>query len=159
DSLGRLTTLEEFGVDPQTPSVAPQTRIFDSWGNITAVQWCDDKSPGPSCPGKERGTVTRFDGRNRVTHREDRIAGQTVAETVAAFTYDQNPTVLGIVGPTGRLGRLASATWPTGQEWFHYDAFGRVDARTFVDTSVVPPPPPPPPCDICLPQAGGDDPP
>ena len=35
------------------------------------------------------------------------------------------------------LGRLASATWSTGQEWFTYDAFGRVNSRSFIDTSVA----------------------
>ena len=39
------------------------------------------------------------------------------------------------------LGRLASATWSTGQEWFTYDDLGRVNSRTFVDTTVTPNPP------------------
>ena len=35
DSLGQVTKLEK-------PGVAPQTRIFDSWGELTQVQWCND---------------------------------------------------------------------------------------------------------------------
>src|SRR5262249_3000897 len=40
DSLGWMTKLEKTGV-------APQTRVFDSWGEVTQTQWCDDLSAVP----------------------------------------------------------------------------------------------------------------
>ena len=43
DSLGQVTTLEQ-------PGVAAQTRSFDSWGELTQVQWCNDLGTAASCP-------------------------------------------------------------------------------------------------------------
>jgi hypothetical protein len=42
DSLGQVTMLEQ-------PGVAAQTRTFDSWGEVTQVQWCNDLGTA-SCP-------------------------------------------------------------------------------------------------------------
>jgi len=133
DSLGWMSKLEE-------PGVAPQTSTFDSWGEITQVQWCDDLSAAP-CPTKDRRSITRFDARGRPLHKEDQVAGQTVPETVNDYSYDSSGIAVQFVPRNNTLGRLASATWPTGQEWFTYDDFGRVNARVFVDTTVPAPHP------------------
>ena len=133
DSLGQVTTLEK-------PGVAPQTRIFDSWGNVTQVQWCDDM--GAAALPKARIALSRpYDAFGRVTHREDKAGGQTVPETVSDFSYDANSGAVEGFPRNNMLGRLASATWSTGQEWFTYDDLGRVNSRTFVDTTVTPNPP------------------
>ena len=76
-----------------------------------------------------------------MTHREDKAGGQTVPETVSDFSYDANSSAIEGVPRNNVLGRLASATWSTGQEWFTYDDWGRVNSRTFVDTTVTPNPP------------------
>ena len=131
DSLGWVTSLDKTGV-------ATQTRIFDSWGNVTQVQWCDDMSAAP-CPTKDRSNIARYDARNRLVHREDRdnnSGGHAISGTAVDLTYDVNSGALPFVPRNNMLGRLASATWSTGQEWFTYDAFGRVNSRSFIDTSV-----------------------
>ena len=134
DSLDWLTRLEE-------PGVAPQTRIFDSWGEVTQVQWCNDLGTA-SCPaGQDRVSLIQYDAMGRVTHREDKAGGQTVPETVSDFSYDANSSAIEGVPRNNVLGRLALATWSTGQEWFTYDDSGRVNSRTFVDTTVTPNPP------------------
>ena len=131
DSLGWMTKLEE-------PGVAAQTRSFDNWGEITQVQWCEDLSAAP-CPGQDRSSITQYDAIGRVTHREDQVGGQTVPGTVNDYTYDvgvENTTPP--VTATNTLGRLASASWPTGAASFSYDGFGRMNAKVFTDTSVTP---------------------
>ena len=80
NSLGWMTKLEE-------PGVAPRSSTFDSWGNVTKVQWCDDLTPAP-CSSADRRNIARYDARNRLTHREDQAAGQTVPGTVYDYHYD-----------------------------------------------------------------------
>ena len=127
DSLGWLTKLVE-------PGVAPQSRTFDSWGNVTQVQWCDDLTPAP-CPSADRRNIARYDARNRLTHREDQAAGQTVPSTVYDYHYDYD---YNNNGGARALGRLHNASWPTGEVAFGYDAFGRNITRSFYDTGVTP---------------------
>jgi len=133
DSLGWNTRLEEDGV-------APQTRTFDSWGEVTEVQYCGDSSQAP-CPTEDYRYITRFDSMGRVTHREDRDAGKIVPGSVYDYAYDvgvgnDDPPVT----PTNPLGRLTSASWSTGNVSLNYDAFGRVNTKVFTDTdpSVTP---------------------
>ena len=136
DSLGWVTKQDKTGV-------ATQTRTFDSAGNVTLVQWCDDLTSAP-CPTKDRRTIARYDSLNRLIHREDQdntSGGQAVSGTAVDLTYDANSSAIEGVPRNNMLGRLASATWATGQEWRTYDAFGRVNSRTFLDTTVTPNPP------------------
>jgi RHS repeat-associated protein len=132
DSLGRVTMLHEDGV-------ADRTRTYDFWGNLTIEQWCNDGSSFP-CQASDRRSITRYDGRNRVIHKEDQTnnSGQPVSGTAMDYSYDNNGGVIAGVPRNNVLGRPASATWSTGQVWFTYDAFGRVNSRSFVDTSVTP---------------------
>ena len=105
---------------------------------MTQTQWCDDLSAAP-CPTKDRRSITRFDALGRMTHREDQSAGQTVPGTVNDYSYDvgvNNATPP--VTATNVLGRLAAASWPTGKVSFSYDAFGRMKAKVFTDTTVTP---------------------
>jgi RHS repeat-associated protein len=122
DSLGWLTRLDEDGV-------ASQTRTFDSWGNLTMVQ-----------QGADSRTITRYDGYGRPVHSEDQAStcGQPVPCPAADFSYDFNGGAIAGVPRNNVLGRLASATWSTGQEWFTYDSFGQVNSRSFTDTGVTP---------------------
>jgi RHS repeat-associated protein len=132
DSLGWVTKQDKTGV-------ATQTRIFDSWGNVTQVQWCDDMTAAP-CPTKDRRSIARYDWLNRLIHREDQDSnsgGQPIAGTAVDLTYDANSGAIAGIPRNNMLGRLASATWSTGQEWFTYDSFGQVNSRTFIDTSVA----------------------
>jgi RHS repeat-associated protein len=131
DSLGWMTKLEE-------PGVAPQIRTFDSWGEITQVQWCDDLSVAP-CPTQDRRSIAQFDALGRVTHREDQTNGTVNPETVNDYSYDvgvDNATPP--LTATNVLGRLARATSPTSTVSFSYDPFGRVNAQVFTDTTVTP---------------------
>ena len=104
DSLGRVTKLKEDGV-------AEHTRTYNSWGNLTVEQWCNDSSQAP-CPGADRRTIAYYDARNRVTHREDQTdnSGQPVPGTAVDFSYDANGGVIEGVPRNNMLGRLASAT-------------------------------------------------
>jgi RHS repeat-associated protein len=116
DSLGWMTRLEE-------PGVAAQTRTFNSWGQVTQVQWCDDNSAAP-CPAQDRRSISSFDGSGRLIHREDRVAGATVSGSVHNYQYDgsQNPFI-----PDLLLGRL----WVADGVRFSYDNLGRVKTKQF----------------------------
>ena len=117
DSLGQVTMLEQ-------PGVAAQTRSFDSWGELTQVQWCNDLGTAPCRPDQDRVSLIQYDALGRMTRREDKAGGQTVPETVSDFSYDANSSAIEGVPRNNMLGHLASAIWATGQEWFTYDAFG-----------------------------------
>jgi RHS repeat-associated protein len=130
DSLGWMTRLEE-------PDVAPQSRTFDSWGQITQVQWCDDKSLAP-CPSKDRRSIMRYDALGRITHREDQFNNTTIPETINDYLYDigVNNTTPSVIA-TNVIGRLAKATSPTSSTSFSYDPFGRINAAVFTDRTVA----------------------
>lgn len=55
------------------------------------------------------------------------------SDTLKRYAYDTAVSVSPEVTPTHVLGRLARADSKTGQVGFSYDAFGRVNARTFTD--------------------------
>lgn len=126
DSLGWVNRIEE-------PDVAPQFRTFNSWGQITQVQWCDDQRPGP-CPTVDRRSLMRYDALGRLIHSEDRINDATSRETVRDYIYDvgtNNKTPPFVA--TNMIGRLTKASSPTSAVSFSYDPFGRVDAQMFTD--------------------------
>lgn len=130
DSLGLVNRLEE-------PDVAPQMRIFNNWGQITQVQWCDDQRPGP-CPTVDRRSLMRYDALGRLIHSEDRINETTIAATVRDYIYDvgiNNKTPPFVA--TNMIGRLATASSPTSVVSLSYDSFGRVDAQMFTDRTTA----------------------
>ena len=110
------------------------------------MQWCNDGTAGP-CPGQDRLSLIQYDSLGRVIHREDKVAGMTVAATINDYTYDvgvgnDTPPVTA----THMLGRLATASWgdPSslagGKVSLSYDGFGRISAKVFTDTTVPPAP-------------------
>jgi RHS repeat-associated protein len=130
DSLGWMNRLEE-------PDVAPQARTFNNWGQVTQVQWCDNKSL-PPCPATDRRSLMTYDALGRLIHEEDRINNTTIAETVHDYIYDvrlnnTTPSVLA----TNMIGRLAKATSPTSSVSFSYDSFGRANAQIFTDRTAT----------------------
>src|SRR5262249_52050235 len=131
DSLGWMTKLE-------APGVAAQTRTFDSWGNVTQVQWCDDLSAAP-CPSQDRRSIIQYDARGRIIHREDQHPGGILPGTINDYSYDTGVnTVTPPVTATNTLGRLATASWPGGSVSLSYDGLGRVNTKVFTDTTVKP---------------------
>jgi len=134
DSLGQLIELDE-----PSPN-APQFRSYDTWGELTATGWCDSAfgaCGSPATPSSaNRSSVAQYDALGRLVHREDKTNSATDPGTVNDYVYDQGVnTITPAVTATNVLGRLAKATAPTSTAAFSYDAFGRVNATTFTDTT------------------------
>jgi RHS repeat-associated protein len=79
--------------------------------------------------------VSHYDALGRRTYRDERNNGITDADTVNEYFYDIGVSPAPQVTTTYVLGRLAHVQAPTGKVYFSYDAFGRVNARTFTDTN------------------------
>jgi RHS repeat-associated protein len=77
--------------------------------------------------------VKRYDALGRLIHSEQRNNDVTDAATVNDYLYDHAAFVVPQVNPTNMLGRLTEASSPTGAVSFSYDAFGRGNARMFLD--------------------------
>jgi RHS repeat-associated protein len=118
DSLGQVLQITE-------PDVATRFFRYSDWGEPVETQWNDS--------GVSRSLVRTYDSLDRLTAREERNNGVTDPETVNRFSYDSGVSLSPLVTPTFVLGRLASATSPTGQVAFSYDPLGRVNAEVFTD--------------------------
>lgn len=127
DSLHQVTGLLE-------PGAAPQTRRYDEWGALAAVQWCDASVGSCDESSPNRGSFFRYDAYGRLTHSEDREDGVAIPETLREFAYDL-PVVNAVppVDPAHVLGRLSKATAPTSSVAFGYDTQGRVEAEVHTD--------------------------
>ena len=119
DSLGRL--LEVF-----EPTVAPQTRRYSNWGELLQVRWT------PPAPDPPHDVIYRYDALGRMVYSEEQTGGVADPATVTKFGYDVGKS-FPQVDPTHVLGRMTSASAPTGDVFFSYDGFGRVNARTHTD--------------------------
>jgi RHS repeat-associated protein len=128
DSLGQVLELQE-------PDSAKQTRTYDTWGELTRVQW-NDASVSPAV---DRRVLSRYDALGRLVHSEERNNDVVDAATVNDYSYDTpvNSTTPPVTA-TNVLGRLAKATSPTSTVSFSYDAFGDINAKIFTDTTVNP---------------------
>jgi RHS repeat-associated protein len=126
DSLGQMIELD-------APASSPQFRTYDSWGNLTQVQWSDTATS----PATDRRSFTYFDGLGRVTHRDDRNNLVVDPSSVTNYLYDRPFTLLGQIVPTNVKGRLAQASWPTGQMAFSYDGLGRRNATEFANAQAA----------------------
>ena len=119
DSLGQMLQLTE-------PSTALQQRSYSDWGDLKEVTWT------PPSPEPKHSIVKTYDALGRITRSEEQNDGVTNAETVKKYHYDvpgQSP----LISPTYVLGKLATAKSPTSEVVLSYDAFGRVNARSFTD--------------------------
>lgn len=128
DSLGRVLELQE-------PGAATQYRTYDSWGRLTATQWCDPTVSACTAPATfNRGTHNRYDARGRLIHAEDRSDNAVIPASVRDFVYDAG-TSNATPPLTARylLGRLAKATAATSTVAFSYDALGRTDTEVHTD--------------------------
>ena len=117
----RKDSLDEI-VQVTEPVALPQTRSYSSFGDLLSV-----------VTGGSNAVVYGYDAFGRVTHSEEQTGGGTDPTTVNDYTYDTGITMAAQVTPTYVAGRLASATSPTGSEYFSYDGLGRVNARVFAD--------------------------
>ena len=122
DSLGHVLELDE-------PDSAAQFRSYSNWGEPVQVQWCD----ATTSPCTDRRTLVSYDALGRLMHGEDRTGGAVDVDTVNDYTYDQPANFVNSLVPAHLLGRLASASWPTGRVSFSYDGLGRVDGLGFDD--------------------------
>lgn len=123
DSLGQVLALSE-------PASAPQTRTYSDFGELKEVTFT------PPLPEPRHTLVTTYDVLGRVIGAEERNGGVTDPATRYSYIYD-TPSSSPLVDPTALLGRLSLAKGPTGDVGFSYDAFGRVNARTFFDAGTV----------------------
>jgi RHS repeat-associated protein len=120
DSLGQVLQLSE-------PLNAPQRRNFSDWGELKEVISAPPLEP-------KHIIATAYDAYGRVIAAEERHDGLTDPDTVMKYYYD-DPGSSPLIDPTYVRGRLAAARSPRGDVVFSYDAFGRVVARSFVDST------------------------
>jgi len=120
DSLGQLLELNE-------PETATKYLAYSDWGELLEVQSTDTTT------NTDHRLVTRYDALGRRIYQEERNNGVTDPDTINEYFYDVGVSVAPQVTPTYVLGRLAQVKAPTGEAYFSYDAFGRVNARTFTD--------------------------
>ncbi len=126
DSLGQVTQWQD-------PESAAQFISYSNWGEPLEVRWVD----ATVSPSVTRQVLSAYDALGRVTHREERNNGATDADSVFDYFYDVGTTVVPQVVPTHVKGRLARAKAPTGDVYFSYDLFGRVNARVFTDPQLT----------------------
>jgi len=123
DSLGHVTSLSE-------PANAPQTRTYDSWGELTKIEW------QPTSPEPVHGIEMSYDslGRTLSSYEENNHVLDPL--TVNTYSYD-------VAGSSSRftpqyvMGRLAKASSPTEDIVLGYDGLGNVNARSFTDLNNV----------------------
>ncbi len=124
DSLGWLLELRD-------PDTAPQLRSYDTWGELTQVQWTDTATSPPT----DRRSLMSYDALGRITHREDRNNNVTDPATVNDYLYDRPVTLAGRTTPTYVTGRLAQASWPTGLATYSYDGYGRNNMTAYANAA------------------------
>lgn len=112
----------------QLHSSAPQEREYSDWGELKSVTWT------PAVPEPKHRTVSTYDAFGRVTSTYEDNDGLVDPATLNKFTYDVGVSEPYLT-PTNTTGRLTSATTPTDMVALSYDGYGRVNARTFTDTS------------------------
>jgi RHS repeat-associated protein len=112
------------------PSNAPQSRTYDSWGELKKVEW------HPTSPEPVHGIEMTYDslGRTLASYEENNYVLDPL--TVNTYTYD-TAAVSTRITPTYVLGRLAKASSPTEDIVFSYDELGNVNARSFTDLNDV----------------------
>jgi RHS repeat-associated protein len=126
DSLGQVTQWQD-------PESAAQFISYSNWGEQLEVQWLD----ATVSPSVTRQVRSAYDALGRLTHREERNNGTTDADSVFDYFYDVGTILVPQVVPTHVKGRLARAKAPTGDVYFSYDPFGRVNARVFTDPQLT----------------------
>lgn len=115
DSVGQVLELSE-------PDVAKREFTYSDWGELVETRWDGGRH------------VFSYDALGRVTYR-GALTNGTPDQTETRYSYDVGVRASAHVSPTNVLGRMASATWKTGQVSFSYDAQGRVNARSFTDNN------------------------
>jgi RHS repeat-associated protein len=149
DPLGHLTSITRYGnpasqagpvqttwtrdsfgqaLETQGPAGAPINTTYDSWGEPTTVEWHDTIADTV-----DHSLVSDYDALGRITHREERANGSADPATLYDYTYDAGSVVAPEVSPTNLVGRLSSASGPTGTAYFSYDGLGAVNARVDFD--------------------------
>lgn len=118
DSTGQTLQLDE-------PETVTRFYTYSDWGEPVETRWTDGTI--------DRRLVSRYDAFGRLVATEERNNGVADAKTVNNYAYDIGVNVSPHVTPRFVLGRLARASSPNSQVAFSYDAFGRVNARTFTD--------------------------
>jgi YD repeat-containing protein len=119
DSLGQTLEVRE-------PQTAQRSYSYSDWGEPIEARWTDG--------GIARAVKGEFDALGRLTRVAEFNNGIEDDTTVKKYGYDVGVNASSHVSPTFVLGRLASASTPEGRVSFSYDAFGRVNGRTFSDT-------------------------
>ncbi|MEO6776812.1 MAG: FG-GAP-like repeat-containing protein [Kofleriaceae bacterium] len=123
DSLGQVTSLSE-------PSNAPQSRTYDSWGELTKMEW------QPSSPEPVHSVEMSYDslGRTLASYEENNHVLDPL--TVNTYAYD-TPGSSSRIAPSYVVGRLAKASSPTEDIVLSYDGLGNVNARSYTDLNNV----------------------
>lgn len=118
DSLGHTLELTE-------PERATRTYSYSDWGEPVETDWMD---------GSTRHSMTStYDSLSRVLSTDERSNGVVDPYTVNRYVYDTPVSLSPLVNPTFVTGNLASATSAKGTVAFSYDAFARLNARTYTD--------------------------
>ena len=121
DSLGQVLELTNPGAQPQLYS-------YDHWGEMTGFQWTD------STNSTLHRLLSEYDGFGRITRQTD----PADPDAELRYRYDSGVKFSDRVTPTFLKGRLAQATWSTGQVALSYDGLGNTQSRQFADPAGKP---------------------
>ncbi len=123
DSLGQTL----FAHEPET---ADRSYTYSDWGEMKQVDWTDSTFPSPVPMRLEQ----YFDAFGRISRTVELEDGESLPESEYSWFYDTDQGAP-LSSSTFTTGRLTRTTSPIGDMYLSYDAFGRVDAREFVDTN------------------------
>ncbi|RYZ39153.1 MAG: hypothetical protein EOO71_21220, partial [Myxococcaceae bacterium] len=126
-------TYDSFGqpIEWKDPEGAPQSATYSHWGDPLEVSWVDTTRS----PAAYHRLITQYDALSRLKHQEELTNGVVEPETQHDYFYDVGVSATSLVLPTNVLGRLARTASPAGHVYYSYDAQGRPNARTFIDST------------------------
>ncbi|WP_240359176.1 RHS repeat-associated core domain-containing protein [Pyxidicoccus trucidator] len=132
-SLQWTWTHDSFGrrLQWQEPESVPQTAIYSDWGELLELRWTDTLVS----PSATYRLLSSYDALGRVKHQEQLKDGLVVQGTAYDFVYDVGQSPTSMVTPTYMLGRLSQTKSSAGDVYYSYDALGRANARSFIDSS------------------------
>jgi RHS repeat-associated protein len=126
DSLGQQLLATE-------PQMANRSWTYSNWGELRSVDWTDTTVSPSVAMQVEQG----FDALGRISTSMEKEDGNAIPETEYAWFYDTDPGGP-LPGTTFTAGRLTQTHSPIGNMYLSYDAFGRADARAFLDLNSEP---------------------
>ncbi|MCY1030650.1 hypothetical protein OV207_04205 [Corallococcus sp. BB11-1] len=126
-------TYDSFGqpIEWKDPEGALQSATYSHWGDPLEVSWTD----ATRSPTAFHRLISQYDALGRLKHQEELTNGVVEPGTQHDYFYDVGVSATSLILPTNVLGRLAWTKSTAGNVYYSYDAQGRANARTFIDST------------------------